>query len=130
MSQGFKLRYDQMWESNPTKEDGSIQPEGSNPFYLPSSHARNLCLTWLDGKKMFLNYAYLTVADFDPGEDLNSIRLMFSSHNVLIKGYGLAILFDQLMEQLPRTITVVDPRYHPLTEEVQVIVWEISVTTI
>lgn len=128
MSQGFKLRYDQMRENNPTKEDGSQQDGEDNEFYGQASNTRNLYLAWPNGKRVFLNYAYMTSADFDPGEDLNSIRLAFSSSDVLIKGYGLAILFDQLMDQLPRKITVVDPRYVQLTEKVQVIVSEIIVT--
>ncbi|MCF0061325.1 hypothetical protein MUK70_18980 [Dyadobacter chenwenxiniae] len=116
MSQGFKLRFDQMRENSPAKTEIEQEPVFVRPddTVHPIGHARNLCLVWPDGRRAFFNYAYLVSADFDPNNAMNVIRLGFSSQNVLLQGYGLEALFMQLLDHLPRIITAIDPRYLPV----------------
>lgn len=110
MNQGFKLRFDQMRESDPTSSDPSPGTDEADRYPQPS-FVRNVCLIWPDGRRMFLNYAYLVAAEFDPSRETNTIKLIFSSHTVLVEGYGLETLFVALLDHLPRLITAIDPRY-------------------
>ncbi|MCF2491124.1 hypothetical protein [Dyadobacter sp. CY347] len=131
MNQAFKTRFDQMRESNPAKtemEPGDINVH-TNPLFHSVGHARNLCMVWPDGRQSFFNYAYLVSADFVPGEEMNTIRLGFSSQDVIIKGYGLETLFVQLLDHLPRIITAVDKRYIPAETGGESIVMNIKVET-
>ncbi len=111
MNREFKLRFDQMRESNPAglEEAGSTEIE-SDPISLPG-HSRTLCLIWPDGRRFFLNYAYLMAGELKISGDKNEIHLYFSSHTVLLRGYGLETLFLALLEQPPRVIIAVDERY-------------------
>lgn len=128
MSHGFKLRFDQMRENSPAKTEAEQEPVLSGPddTMHPLGHARNLCLVWPDGKRAFFNYAYLISAHFDPGSDMNLITLGFSSQAVTLKGYGLELLFMELLDHLPRIITAFDPRYESILEN-PVMVIEIDI---
>ncbi|RYC66971.1 hypothetical protein [Spirosoma sordidisoli] len=119
MNQSFKLRFDQMRDNNPTSDNISLA-EIDSDYHAPG-HARNLCLVWPDGRKVFLNYAYLIEAEFDVGSEKNIIRLNFSAHNVLLQGYGLDRLFMELLDHLPRIIKAADERYTIETEESAII---------
>lgn len=110
MNQGFKLRFDQLRENDPTGTDdvsGSLLIEN----YPAPGDTRNVCLVWPDGRRAFLNYAYLVVGEFEPNDERNVIRLGFSSHNVTLQGYSLESLFMALLDHLPRIIIAIDPRY-------------------
>jgi len=115
MSQGFKLRFDQMRDNNPAKTESEPENDiGSNDgMFHNYGHARNLCLVWPDGRQSFFNYAYLVSANFHPKDDINLIQLNFSSHEVTITGYSLEQLFLQLLDHLPRIIKAIDRRYVP-----------------
>ncbi|MCF0075235.1 hypothetical protein LZD49_32430 [Dyadobacter sp. CY261] len=123
MSHGFKLRFDQMRENSPAKTDGEEEPVlgGSDDAMHSLGHARNLCLVWPDGRRAFFNYAYLISADFNPGNEMNLIKLGFSSQTVVLKGYGLESLFMQLLDHLPKIIAMIDKRYTMNDESSQVL---------
>jgi hypothetical protein len=110
MSQGYKLRFDQMREGNPAQVESSV-PEQEVKSPLDDGLVRNLCLLWTDGKKAFYNYAYLSAAEFDPGGEQNLITLHFSSHTVRLYGYSLDALFMDLFEHTPRLIQMIEQRY-------------------
>ena len=108
MNQSFRLRFDQLRENDPT----SSAPEtGTNDFYSSPGYTRNVCLIWPDGKRAFLNYAYLMAGEFEPNGEKNIIKLSFSSNHVTLKGYSLETLFMALLDHLPRLITATDARY-------------------
>ncbi len=111
MNREFKLRYDQMREGDPAKTEETAPPNADNGLYHAPGHARNLCLVWSDGKRFFLNYAYLLAGEFTVGDEKNEIILHFSSHTVTLKGYGLESLFMALLDHLPRIINAMDERY-------------------
>jgi hypothetical protein len=126
MSQGFKLRFDQLRENDPT----SIQSETDSDDverYSGAGHTRNLCLVWPDGRRAFLNYAYLVAGEFEPNSEKNLIKLSFSSHSVVLSGYSLQSLFMALLDHLPRIITATDPRYMLDEDKVQTVVTEIII---
>lgn len=106
MNQDFKLKFDEMRENDPTGENG----EQANERFASTGHVRNLCFVWPDGKKKFLNYAYLVSCDYDPDE--NTITLNFTSDTVLIKGSGLDGVFEELFSHIPKRIVCVDVRYN------------------
>jgi len=110
MSQGYKLRFDQMRENDLTQAE-QIESTGNQDNYQQAGSTRNLCLVWPDGKRAFYNYAYLVSVVFDPGEEKNVITLCFSSDVIKIQGFLLEPLFMALFEHLPRIITATDERY-------------------
>ncbi|UFH54802.1 hypothetical protein [Spirosoma sp. KNUC1025] len=125
MNQGFKLRYDQLRENDPTSSDTELaMPEN---FYTGPGHSRNLCLIWPDGQRAFFNYAYLIASEFDPNSEKNVIKLNFSSHQVALSGYSLQSLFMALFDHLPRIITAIDPRYVLDEDKLKEIVIEIII---
>jgi len=111
MSQGFKLRYDQMRENDPTRSNTASRSEGENDYYDSPGNARSLCLVWPDRKRVFLSYAYLVSGEFTAASEKNVIVLQFSSHTLTLKGYGLEPLFMALLDHLPKIIVAADPRY-------------------
>lgn len=111
MSQGFNLKFDRMRENLPANTDSDQQDHTNPARYDTPGYTRNVCFVWPDGKRMFFNYAYLVSAEFIPKEDMNEIKLEFSSHTVTLMGYGLEELFVEFLDHLPRSVSIVDGRY-------------------
>lgn len=126
MSQSFKFKFDQMREGDPTHNSGADDgTDAQSEAYYGQGNTRNLCFAWLDGRRVFLNYAYLVSCDYLPDE--NTITLTWTTHTVTIKGFSLHILFDELMLHLPRQIVCTDPRYNATAEKGKPIVNEIHI---
>ena len=113
MSQDYKLRYDQIWEGDPTKSNtpAPSKKDESMEVYQTPSHARNLCLVWLDGKRMFFNYSYLISGEYSANGEKNIILLHFASYTVQLQGYGLEPIFMSILDHSPKIITMIDERY-------------------
>ena len=124
MSHGFKLRFDEMRDSDPTNSESTKQ-DANELFYQSLGHARNVCFVWSNEKRLFLNYAYLVSGEFNPNEEKNLITLTFSSHTVSLHGYNLETLFTALMEHLPRFVLEIETRYALSAESKEAIVIEI-----
>lgn len=125
MSQSFKLRFDEMRENSPVKTEKPTEPDNDTGLYHASGYGRNLCLVWPDGRRFFLNYAYLISGEYNPGDPLNEIILTFSSHTAILKGYNLQLLYMELLDHLPRVVEAVETRYVSGTELNESIVTEI-----
>ena len=128
MSLDFKLHYDRLREGDPTKPEAAAATSDDGTFYDEPSHARNLCVAWPDGKRQFLNYAYLVGGDFTPGEETNVITLYFSNNTVTLKGYRLEALFMALLDNLPKQLVVADARYVQAGDSERAIVKEVLIT--
>lgn len=126
MSHGFKLRFDEMREGDPTASE-QIRPNETDANYQTPGHARNVCFVWSNGKRLFLNYAYLISGEFNPNEEKNQIVLNFSSHKVLLSGYNLEPLYSSLLDHLPRLISEMDSRYAFSKEYSEGVILKISV---
>jgi hypothetical protein len=126
MSHGFKLRFDEMRESDPTNLD-TTQKNDLPEFYQTAGHTRNICFIWSNGKQLFLNYAYLIACEFNPNDEKNLIKLIFSSHTISLLGFNLLSLYTALLDHLPRFISEIDSRYALVGESEEVIVVEIIV---
>ncbi|MBB6001457.1 hypothetical protein [Arcicella rosea] len=113
MSQDYKLRYDQIREGDPTKTNAPApsKKDESMEVYQTPSHARNLCLVWLDSKRMFFNYAYLISGEYSANGEKNVILLHFASYTVQLQGYGLESIFMSILDHSPKIITMTDERY-------------------
>lgn len=111
MSQSFKLRFDEMRENSPAKNEKPSEQDDVKGLYHASGYGRNLCLVWPDGRRFFLNYAYLISGEYNPGDPLNEIILTFSSHIAILKGYNLQPLYMELLDHLPRVVEAVETRY-------------------
>lgn len=123
MSQEFRLKFDRMREGSPTGGDGSTDETQSGDNYPSGGNVRNLGFAWTDGRRSFLNYAYLVSAEFSPNG--HSILLEFTSHAVTLKGIRLHRLFDDLMAQLTKWIICQDERYNPVEDTEAPVVNEI-----
>lgn len=127
MSQGFKLRYDELREGDPSKPENNKEELEAGQIYRGPGHARSLCLIWPDNTRMFFNYAYLISGTFTIGEERNMIRLNFSGHTVQLGGYALELLFMQLLEHTTRIVIATEERYLMDMPANEVLVTEISV---
>jgi len=114
MSQGFKLKFDEMQENNPAKSETSA-PVANRERYAEAGQVRNVCFEWEDGNRIFLNYAYLVSVKYEPEE--NRLALHFTSDDVLLHGVRLESLFFELMQHLPKIISCKDARYNTLKDE-------------
>jgi hypothetical protein len=126
MNREFKLRFDQMKESNPTQPEDALSSQNPSEYETAAS-PRSLCLIWPSGKQMFFSYAYLISAEYNPEGESNEIKLHFSSHDIVVKGYGLAALFTDLSDHLTRSITAIHPRYASQESAKDNVVFEITV---
>ena len=141
MSQNFRLRFDQMRDGNPTAPEspastnhardansaghdaasendlendapnskGAVSAEFQQ--YGTPGHLRNVCFGWPEGKRLFLSYSYLVSGELASGEDGQTITLAFTSHIVVVQGYGLDEMYYALMEQSQRLILASESRY-------------------
>lgn len=119
MSQNSRFRVDDLLDNDPTsggKEEAQReQPLGEQ--YGSHGNVRNLCIVWEDGRRLFLNYAYLVSAEYRPSE--RTIALSFTTHEVVLKGIFLDSLYDALMGQFVRVVTCLDARYNGTAEKDQ-----------
>lgn len=127
MSQRFKLKMDEMQQGNPgaTGYEPEAMPRDDDLYYPTYGNVRNICFVWPDGKKMFLNYAYLITGEY--AADDNRIMLVFSSHTVGITGINLQPVFYKIMSQYLRLLQCVDERYNAI-EPGRAVVNSIEVT--
>ncbi len=101
------------------KKDGEPSPPEIERYDAPDS-VRNLCFVQPDGKRLFLNYAYLVSGEYVPEED--SINLVFTTHTVKLTGHHLDALYESLAEHVPKKIACVDKRYEATEGETEAVV--------
>ena len=122
MSQGFRLRFDEMRESDPTGtspagDAGSLAPSGELDHYAQAGQMRNVCFVWPDGRRLFLSYSYLVSAQLGASEGMQQIRLGFTSHTLVLTGLRLLPLYAALMEQRALHVRETELRYAEIGEE-------------
>lgn len=116
MSQGYKLRFDQMKENNPTPSESEIQNDET--FYQTKGSIRNLGLVFKDGNIRGFPYAFILDYSFKLSDEKNVIILELSSKIISLYGYKLWSLYWELFDQTPRIIHEVDERYANESESV------------
>ncbi|WP_421828357.1 hypothetical protein [Larkinella sp.] len=108
--QHFKANFDHSDSEAATDTPTGYAANGAE-FHDTDSTVRNVSFVWPDGRKAFFNYAYLVAVDLVLSDNLNVMLLYFSGQIVTLKGYHLGLLFDLLLNHIPKTITAIDPRY-------------------
>jgi len=83
--------------------------------YATPSQTRNLCFVQPDGRRLFLNYAYLVSGEYSP--EANTIKLIYTTHEITLKGRNLEGLFEILMMHVPRQIVMLEKRYESISAE-------------
>ncbi len=110
MSQGYKLRFDQMKENNPAQSDS--EPKDDVSAFFPSEGSmRNFCLVFKEGDMRAFPYAYIVDYTLEIGQEKNKIILELPSKLITLSGYGLTSLYLAFLKQLPQMIHEVDERY-------------------
>lgn len=104
----FKANFNQ---AEPAAQDQPDSVADALTLHDADSSVRNLCLIWDDGRRAFLNYAYLVAGELSVQDGINVLLLSFGSYTALLKGYNLAALFNALLEHSPKIITAINPRY-------------------
>lgn len=108
---------------------GTVPPDLSmdeTENYASPSQVRNLCFVQPDGNRLFLNYAYLVSGEYSP--EANMIKLIYTTHEITLKGRNFEGLFQSLMLQIPRQIIAVDRRYELIEGERDTAVYEIAIS--
>jgi hypothetical protein len=119
MNQNFKDKLNE----NPSK-GGSDDPHYKT--FESVGHVRNLCLTWPDGKRKFMNYAYLVSGEYSPEE--GRIILIFTSETIVLVGIRLNLLFNDLLSHLPLDIVMIEQRYSSTVKNNEFAVHQIEVS--
>jgi hypothetical protein len=105
-----------------------VSAEKDKPITTQKHNPSKLCLYWLDGRKIILNYAYFVMADLQPDKGKNTrLYLIFTSHIVSLDGYNLVVLFNMFADGLPERINQQDKRYSALIGKENYIVHTIDI---
>ncbi len=115
-------------KTDETKEAERLAGEKEIELYPTGGQTRNLCFVQLDGKRMFLNYAYLISGEYVPEE--NTITLAYTTHTVMLKGHRLESLYESLMEHQVQRISCTDKRYLATKEDGESVVTEIEISPV
>ena len=111
MSLKLNTRFNEMKENNPSSRDTQSSKKAMilDDVYPSPGSVRNLCYELSDGRKMFLNYAYLISAELATEND--KMMITYTTHTVLITGINLEPLFINLMANMPQLIRHTESRY-------------------
>jgi len=112
MSQDFKFNFK-------GGEEKSQSNENNNSHYSQPGNVRNLCFEWPDGRKKFLNYAYLISGEYNYEDQ--TINLIFSTESILISGSNLGPIFESIFQHMPKILKCTSDRYSSLSTEESVI---------
>jgi hypothetical protein len=117
--------FDKFSQPKADTKPASNGDEKENEQYPTPGQNRNLCFVQADGKRLFLNYAYLIAGEYEP--ESNTITLNFSTHTVTLKGRNLENLYESIMLQLQREIVGVESRYVEINDKESSFVTEIFI---
>jgi hypothetical protein len=117
MSQDYKNFYQQM-KDNAAETSNENEAKGADHYPAPSN-TRNIIFEWVDGRKLFLNYAFLISCELS--KDNDRLILSFTNCTINIDGVKLQLLFEQLISQMVRVIKETNSRYAQLESDQEVI---------
>ena len=117
MSQDYKNFYQQMKDN--AAETSNENEDKATDHYPAPSNTRNIIFEWSDGRKLFLNYAFLISCELS--KDNDRLILSFTNCTINIDGVKLQLLFEQLISQMVRVIKETNSRYAQLESDQAVI---------
>lgn len=112
MSQKYKDKYEELRNNDlGTKQSNDDTTPKEEETYATPGNVRNIGFVWKDGRKMFLNYAYLVFCNFEIVNEISVLVLGFTSHTVTLKGFGLHKLYEKFIFHLPALVFEEEQRY-------------------
>ena len=107
------------------KENFIHEAKAEKELYDVGSMVRNVCFVIGNGQSIFFNYAYLVSVELSVTDQVNTMMVNFTSQSIILKGYNLQGLFEQLMCHIPKVIIAKNIRYVTDTDIVIGVVTEI-----
>lgn len=90
--------------------------------------SRSVNFVWLDGNQHAFTYSYLVHVSFETCDNKNSITASFTTHDVILKGFGLDPLYQLIRNHQIDTVEQVDERYQALeSDESESMVTDITI---
>ena len=124
MSQTYKFK--SLAISNNGKEKETYdETDKLNVFTL--SESKTIDFKLKDGARQCFHYSHFITSWLGKDDELQIIKIFFSTHLVTIKGYCLEELYDHLIEHKVKNITEHDERYASMVDEGKVFVIEIDI---
>lgn len=125
MSQTYKFK--SLAISNNGKEnDAHEQTEKLNVLTLGESKTIDFKLK--DGSRQCFHYSHFITSWLGKEEEVQVLKIFFSTHLVTIKGYCLEKLYGHLIEHKVKSITEHDERYGSMVDEGKVFVNNIEIS--
>jgi hypothetical protein len=125
MNPKFKDKFEELRNNDPSKKDGEKSHPQDTEHYDTPGNTRTLVFEWGDGRKLFLNYAYLVSGELTGAEDTHTLSLTFTSHTITLKGYALEPVFSDIMLQRLKMVTETNPRYASAEKGEKNVIFEI-----
>ena len=122
MSQTYKFK--SLAISNNGKEGNTYEEiEKLNVFTVGESKTIDFKLK--DGARQCFHYSHFITSWLGKDDELQIIKMFFSTHLVTIKGYCMEELYDYLIEHKVKNITEHDERYASMVDEGKVFIIKI-----
>lgn len=109
-----------------SQEHSISTQQGNIEKYRKASRVRNICFVQPNGRSLFLNYSYMISGEFLPDE--SAVNMVFTTHDIVLRGFNLKDFFENLMMHLPRKIVAINPRYSSMTDKEGPIIAEIIIS--
>ena len=123
MSQTYKFKSLQI--SKKEQEQETSAEDKLTVFTLAESKTLDFKLK--DGTRQNFHYSHFITAWLGNEDNLNIIKVFFSTHLVTIKGYCLEELYDHLIEHAVKNIIEHDERYISMVADDKVFVTDIDI---
>lgn len=123
MSQTYKFKSLQI--SKNEEEQEASKEEQLTVFTLGESKTIDFNLK--DGTRQNFNYSHFITSWLGNEDNLNVIKIFFSTHLVTIKGYCLEELHEQLIEKRVKSIIENDIRYQSMVDKGKCFVIELNI---
>ena len=98
----FKLASDELEDDLNKKDDLKVFEKGPSP---------TIDFQLLDGRRVFLRYAHLLHGELTDEDNQKMIKLLYSTHTVIIKGYCLQAIYDLIKNDSLISVQANDKRY-------------------
>lgn len=110
MSQDYELDFG----TNPNEQPQNQTGVEITDKYKTASNVRKICFIWPDGRMKTKEYALLDTMEYEPEE--GTIKLVFSTEKITIKGSNLQILFKEMFWQITMKVECEEKRYQDINE--------------
>ena len=123
MSQTYRFKSLQISKS----EESQVSPDDEKLTVYTVGETKTIDFILKDGTRQNFNYNHFITSWLGIEDNLNIIKIFFSTHLVTIKGYCLDDLYNHLLEHAIKSIKEHDERYISMAEETDVFVTEIDI---